>query len=248
MNLQILLLDIKQILTSKRSLYTILIMAVFALIFSLVVEFSPEDLKAAMEAAVPPGSAGVFEYVWFSDVMLFLLLAVVSFGAFIISDLDDDGILDLTLARPESRCSFLLRRTFSVLASFIPVFILGTLIAGIIAAAIVGNMDLLEFLAHHLTLMPMLLFVIALTFFLSVPLRNVTHTVLAGFSLPLILSLTHMFMSAGDPGSEPSILNPMAYSVRVFTGQPLLEAAGVLLVLTCILFLAGGMWFCKKDI
>ena len=248
MNTQIILLDIREILTSKRAIYTIAIMAVFALIFSLVVEFSPEELKAAMEAAAPPGSAGVFEYVWFSDVMLFLLLMVVSFGAFITSDLEDEDTLGLALAKPESRHSFLIRRGFSTLASFLVIFTAGSLLAGIIAGLIVGDLDILVFLWHHLELMPMLLFVIALTFFLGVPLRTMTPTVLAGFSIPLALSLTHMFMSAGNPGAEPSILNPMAYSTRVFTGQPLWEAAAVLLVLTGILFLAGGVWFCRKDV
>jgi ABC-type transport system involved in multi-copper enzyme maturation permease subunit len=248
MNHSVILLDIRQILTSKRAIYTIAIMAIFALIFSLVVEFSPESLKAAMEASMPPGSAGVFEYVWFSDVMLFLLLAVVSFGAFIISDLDDDGILDITLARPEGRYAFLLRRTLSILVSFVAVFLLGTVLAGAIAAIIVGGLDYPAFLAHHIMLMPMLLFVIALTFFVSVPLRNVTYTVLAGFSIPLALSLTHMFMTLSDPGAEPSILNPMAYPTRVFTGMPLGEAAVVALVLAIALFMAGAVWFGKKDI
>jgi ABC-type transport system involved in multi-copper enzyme maturation permease subunit len=248
MNIEATCMDIRQILTSRRAVYTILLMALFALVFSLVVGFSPADLKAAMESAMPPGSAGLFEYVWFGDVMLFLLLVVVSFGAFVISDLEDDGTIDLELARPETRHAFLVRRTISALASFVIVFMAGSIVAGVLAWSIVGDLDLPGFMWHHLSLMPMLLFVISLTFLLSVPLRNTTPTVLAGFSIPLVLALTHMFSSMSDPGAEPSILNPMAYATRVFTGQPLLEAAVLLLSLTIILFAIGWVWFCRKDL
>lgn len=247
MNFQPILLDIKGILISKRAMYTIIIIAIFALGFALMVEFSPEGLRTALEAAKPEGSAGVFEYMWFEDVLKFLLLAVVSFGAFIVADLEDDGTLGLTLARPESRLSILVRRTLSSVISFLIIFAIGTLIAGGIAWAIVGGLDLPIFLIHHLMIMPMLLFVLALTFFFSVPLRTITYTVLAGFATSLILSFTYSFELMANPGSEPSILNPLAFGYRVMAGLPLANALCVLLAFTIVLFVAGGYWFIKKD-
>ena len=107
MNLQLILIDMKSMLLSKRATYSILFLVIFAMTFAAVVEFSPEGLRNALEQAVPDGSAGVFEYIWFEDVLKLLLLMVVSFGAFMISDLEDDKTLGLTLARPESRASFL---------------------------------------------------------------------------------------------------------------------------------------------
>ncbi|MCK5291711.1 MAG: hypothetical protein KAR39_06820 [Thermoplasmata archaeon] len=248
MNLQPTLLDIKDMLVSKRASYTVIIMAIFALTFALVVEFSPEDLRDAIEASVPEGSAGMFEFIWFEDVLRFLFLIVVSFGAFIICDLDDDETLDLILSRPESRLSFLVRRTLSSVISFLIIFMIGTLIAGGVAWAIVGGLDLPLFLIHHLMVMPMLLFVFALTFFFSVPLRTTTYTVLVGFAVSLVLSFTYSFELMANPASEPSIFNPLAFGYRVMAGLPLAEAFYVVLVLTIVLFVAGGLWFCRKDL
>jgi ABC-type transport system involved in multi-copper enzyme maturation permease subunit len=248
MNFQPILLDIEGMLTSKRATYTIIIIAVFALTFALVVEFSPESLINAIETAKPEGSAGVFEFIWFEDVLKFLLLMVVSFGAFIICDLEDDETLDLTLARPESRLSFLVRRTLSSVISFLIIFFIGTLVAGGIAWAIVGGLDLPLFLVHHLMIMPMLLFVFSLTFFFSVPLRTTTYTVLAGFAVSLILSFTYSFELMANPGSEPSIFNPLAFGYRVMAGLPLANGFYVLLAFTIALFIAGGFWFIRKDL
>lgn len=248
MNFQPVLLDAKAMLVSKRASYTIIIIAIFALTIAIIVEFSPERLRTALEGATPPGSAGVFEFLWFEDVLKFIFLAVVSFGAFIICDLEDDETLDLTLSRPESRLSFLVRRTVSSLISFLVVFTIGILIAGIIAWAIVGGLDLPLFLVHHLMITPMLLFVFALTFFFSVPLRTTTYSVLAGFAVSLVLSFTYAFILMANPSSEPTILNPLAFGYRVMTGLPLTEALLVVLVLTIVLFVAGGLWFTRKDL
>ncbi|MBA3046547.1 MAG: hypothetical protein KKH41_01610 [Candidatus Thermoplasmatota archaeon] len=248
MNLQLIILDTKSMLLSKRAIYSIIFLAIFALAFAAMVEFSPEGLRTALESAAPEGSAGVFEYIWFEDVLKLLLLMVVSFGAFMISDLEDDGTLDINLARPESRANFLVRRTISAVLSFIIVFIAGSLVAGIIAWAIMGDLDLLLFIAHQLMIVPMLLFVLALTFFFSVPLRNITYTVLAGFASSLFLSFTYSFGLMANPGSEPSIFNPLALGYRVMAGQPLAEALVVVLAATVVLFLVGAAWFVKKDV
>ncbi len=248
MNIQPILLDIKEMLISKRAVYSIIFLALFALAFASLVEFSPEGLRNAMEAAMPEGSAGLFEFVWFEDVLKLLLLIVVSFGAFMISDLEDDEALGLTLSRPESRLSFLVRRTLSSAMSFLIIFVLGTLVAGGIAWAIVGDLDLPLFLLHHLMVLPMLLFVLALTFFFSGPLRTTTYSVLAGFAASLFLSFTNSFALMANPGSEPSIYNPLAFGYRVMAGMPLANAFIVVLVFTIGLFILGGFWFLKKDI
>ncbi|UCD91833.1 MAG: hypothetical protein JSV43_06240 [Methanobacteriota archaeon] len=248
MNFQTMLLDIKGMLVSKRAAYTIIIMALFAVTIALVVEFSPEGLKAALEAAKPEGSAGVFEFIWFEDFLKFLLLVLISFGAFIICDLEDEEALGLMLARPESRLSFLVRRTLSSVISFLIIFTIGTLVAGGIAWAIVGGLNPPVFLLHHLMIMPMLLFVFSLTFFFSVALRTTTYTVLAGFAASLMLSFTYSFALMADPGSEPSILNPLAFGYRVMAGMPLANAFYVVLALTIVMFTAGGVWFSRKDI
>ena len=248
MNFQLVLLDAKAMLVSKRASYTIIIIAIFALTMAFIVEFAPERLRTALETAKPAGSAGVFEFLWFEDVLKFLFLAVVSFGAFVICDLEDDETLDLMLSRPESRLSFLVRRTLSSLISFLVVFTIGILVAGVIAWAIVGGLDLPLFLAHHLMIVPMLLFVFALTFFFSVPLRTTTYSVLAGFAVSLVLSFTYGFILMADPGSEPTILNPLAFGYRVIAGLALADAFYVVMVLTIVLFVAGGLWFCKKDL
>ena len=248
MNFQLIFLDMKAMLFSNRALYTILFLAIFALTFALMVEYSPEGLKAALESAKPDGSAGVFEYMWFEDVLKMLLLMVVSFGAFMISDLEDDGTLGLTLARPESRLSFLVRRTLSSVISFMIIFIIGSLVAGMIAWAIVGDLDLPLFILHQIMILPVLVFVLALTFFFSVPLRTVTYSVLAGFAGSLFLSFTYSFELMASPGSEPSIFNPLAFGYRVMAGMPLFESLLVVLVSTIALFMVGGIWFMKKDI
>jgi hypothetical protein len=132
--------------------------------------------------------------------------------------------------------------------SFLIVFMAGSVLSGGIALAVTGDLDVPLFLEHHLLLVPMLLFVFALTFFLAVPLRTTTPTVLAGFAIPLMLSLTQTFSSMGNPGAEPSVINPMAYGTRVLTGQPLVPAALLLLALTAVLLAMGWIWFTKKDI
>ena len=248
MNFQLIILDTKSMLMSKRAIYSIIFLAIFALAFAAVVEFSPEGLRNALESATPEGSAGVFEYIWFEDVLKLLLLMVVSFGAFMISDLEDDGTLDINLARPESRASFLVRRTISAVLSFLIVFTMGSLVAGALALIIMGDLDLPLFLLHQIMILPMLIFVLALTFFFSVPLRNTTYTVLAGFATSLFLSFTYSFGLMANPGTEPSIYNPLAFGYRVMAGMPLTEALVVVVVGTAILLVVGGVWFVKKDL
>ena len=248
MNFQLIILDTKSMLMSKRAIYSIIFLAIFALTFAAMVEFSPEGLRNALETATPDGSAGVFEYLWFEDVLKLMLLMVVSFGAFMISDLEDDGTLDINLARPESRASFLVRRTISAAISFTIVFMAGTLVAGVLALAIMGDLDLPLFLLHQIMILPMLIFVLALTFFFSIPLRNTTYTVLAGFATSLFLSFTYSFGLMANPGTEPSIYNPLAFGYRVMAGQPLTEALVVVLIATAIMFVIGGVWFIKKDL
>ena len=128
------------------------------------------------------------------------------------------------------------------------IFIIGSLVAGGIAWAIVDSLDMPLFIAHQLMILPMLLFVFALTFFFSVPLRTVTYSVLAGFAGSLFLSFTYSFELMANPGSEPSIYNPLAYGYRVMAGMPLAESFLVVLASTIILFVVGGIWFMKKDI
>ncbi|MCK4717062.1 MAG: hypothetical protein KAT70_00220 [Thermoplasmata archaeon] len=246
MNLYLLYTDIKNILSSKRTSYTILIMAVFALVFGLVIRFSSEGLRTALEASAP-GSAGVFEYMWFEDVLKFLLLVVVSFGAFIISDLEDDGTLGLILARPESRIAFLVRRILASLGAFFIVFMAGAVLVGIIAIGIMGDLDLPLFLLHQFFALPLCLFVIALAFFLSVPLRTTTYTVISSFAISLILSFTYAFSLMTGSGT-PSPLNPLALGYRILVNAPLVEPMIYAFVFSAVLFAAGTVWFVKKDI
>ncbi len=248
MNFEPLIIDIKTMLLSKRATYSIVLMGLFALTFAAMVEYSPEGLRAALESATPDGSAGVFEYLWFEDVLKLLLLMVVSFGAFMVSDPVDDGTLEIMLARPESRLQYLLKRSLSSVISFIVIFLAGSMVAGVIAWAIIGGLDLPLFLIHQVMILPLLLFVMSLTFFYSVPLRSTTPTVLAGFATSLFLSFTYAFGMMANPGEEPSILNPLAYGFRVMAGQPLAGSLLVVLVLTIVLYIAGAVWFMKKDI
>ncbi|MCK5039181.1 MAG: ABC transporter permease subunit [Thermoplasmata archaeon] len=248
MNIQPMILDIKMMLFSKRAVFSIMFLALFALMFAAMVEYSPQGLKDALEAAAPDGSAGAFEYLWFEDVLKLLLLMVVSFGAFVISDPVDDETLELMLARPESRLQYLMKRSVSSVISFIVIFMLGSLVAGIIAWAIVGGLDLGLFLVHQVMIIPLMIFVMAMTFFFSVPLKATTPTVLAGFASALFLSFTYSFGQMANPGSEPSILNPLAYGFRVMAGQPLFESFLVVVVMAVVFAIAGAVWFMKKDI
>lgn len=239
--------DVKTILSSKRTSYTIIIMAVFAIGLAIVVEFSPEGLKRALEAAAP-ASSGVFEYMWFEDFLdkLFLLV-IVSFGAFAICDLEDNRMVELTLSRAQTRLEVIFRRLTASLISFLLVFAVGSIIVSIIARAIIGEMDIALFLLHQLFILPMCLFVFSLTFLLSVPLRTTTSTAITSFAISLALSFTYTFLvMAGD--STPSIFNPLALGHRILVELPLAAAAGVALISSGLMFSAGTVWFLKKDL
>ena len=239
--------DIKGIMLSRRASYSIIIMIVLALIIAIVVEFSPEGLKNALKAAAP-SSSGVFEYLWIEDVLdkLFLLIFV-SFGSFAICDLEDDRMMELSLSRAQSRLEVILRRLTVSLTSFLLVFLTGTIIAGAIGSLIVGEMDTPLFILHQIMVLPMCLFVISLAFFLSIPLRTTTPTVITSFGISLALSFTYSFLlMSGD--SSPSVFNPLAIGYRVMLGLPL-ESAIVIALLSSGVMLCGGiLWFMKKDL
>jgi len=247
MTLQLLLEDIRHILLSKRTSYTIILMALFAFAFAIIAEFSPEGLKMALEAGIP-GTTGLFEYLWFVDLLdKFFLLVIVSFGAFILCDIEDDGTVDLQLSKSGTRVGLIIRRAAASLISFFVLFMIMSMIAGVIAWLIVGDIDVLQFLAHHIMVLPMCFFVFSLTFFISVPVRQTTPTVIAGFAIALALSFLYTFLAmAGD--STPTILNPLALGYRIQLALPLAGAVLVALVSSAVLFGLGTLWFWKKDI
>jgi len=241
---QLLLVDIKHVLSSKRVSYSLVIMVFFAVLMAIIAEFSPAGLKDALESSA--GSAGLFEYLWFEDALKFLLLIVVSFGAFIISDMEDEGTIQLVLAQPESRNSFLFRRIIVSILTFTFVYSIGALLVGLIGGLVVGQLDLPLFLLHQLMIFPMCIFIIALTFFFSVPIQSSAPTVLSSFGLSLVMSFTYSFSLMGD-ATVPSPYNPMAFGYRVIMDQPLAEPLIVILIASTALFTAGILWFNKKD-
>ncbi len=247
MKLQLFLEDVRHILMSKRMSYSIIIMAVFAFMFALFAEFSPENLKLVLEAGLP-GTTGLFEYIWFENVLdKFFLLVIVSYGAFMLCDLEDDGTIEIQLSRSVTRAGLIARRTLASLATFFLLFVIVSLIALLAGLLIVGNLDAAAFMAHHFLVFPMCLFVFSLTFFLSVPLRQTTTTVIASFAISLALSFLYTFMAMGGE-TAPSILNPLALGHRILLALPLEGAILVALVSSGILFGIGTVWFMKKDI
>lgn len=247
MKIQLWAEDVKTILLSKRASYSIIIMAVFAIGLAIVVEFSPEGLKRALEAAAP-SSSGVFEYMWFEDFLdkLFLLV-IVSFGTFAICDLEDNRMVGLSLSRAQTRLEVILRRLTASMFSFLLVFTVGSIIVAIIARAIVGEMDIALFLLHQFMVLPMCLFVISLTFFLSVPLKTTTPTVITSFAISLVLSFTYTFLLMGGD-SAPSVLNPLALGHRILMELPLAGAVGAALLSAGVMLGVGTVWFLKKDL
>ena len=79
-------------------------------------------------------------------------------------------------------------------------------------------------------------------------LKSLAHTVLAAFGATLILSFTHTFANMANPGSEPSVINPLAFGFRVLAGLELGAALAVVLAASVVLYLAGTVLFVKRDI
>ncbi len=248
MNMDIWLADVKHLIHSKRTSYTILIMCVFAIAMALVVKAAPPGLAEALRSAAP-GSAGVFEYMWFENVLnKFLLLIFISYGAFIICDLEDDRSIAMIVTKPVTRTNFILRRTASSLSGFFFVYFVGIALSGAIAAVIVGNLDYPLFMLHHVQILPMFLFTYALTFFLSVPLRNTTPSVLTAFSITLAASFLYTFTTMADPTAVPSGYNPLTLGYLILIDSPLTEPMIISLAYAAGLYSAGLLWFNKKDI
>jgi len=246
MNGAILLADIKSILLSKRTALSVALMAASTVVVALIVQYSPSGLRAAL-AASAPASAGVFEFMWFEDVMaLFFPLVIVGYGAFALCDLEDADMTGLLLSRPESRLSFLARRVAAAIASFLVVFLACSAVAAGIGAA-AGGLDVGLFLVHQLMLLPLCLFVLGLTFFLSVPLRTTTPTALTSFAICLALYFAYSFLLAAG-GGLPSPLNPMCMGHRMLVDASIIETATASLGYACVLFAAGAVWFVKKDL
>jgi len=239
--------DARALLFSRRAAYSIIIMAMLALLVAIIVRYSPEGLKSALEAAAP-GSSGVFEYLWMEDVLdKLLLLIFISFGSFVICDLEDDRMTAFVYSRSMSRSEQLLGRLTGSLASFLLVFMVGSLIVAAIGAVIVGELDAPVFVLHQIMVLPMCLFVFSLTFFLSVPLRTTAPTVMTSFGISLALSFAYSFLLMGGD-TAPSELNPLALGYRILVGLPLEYAAGIALVISIVLIGGGFFWFTRKDI
>jgi ABC-type transport system involved in multi-copper enzyme maturation permease subunit len=239
--------DFKSLLFSRRTGYSIIIMSALALLIAIIVGLAPAGLKNALAAAAP-SSSGVFEYLWIEDVLdKLLLLIFVSFGSYAICDLEDDRTTELTYSRAQTRIEMISRRMVCLLSVFLVVFLVGSAIAAGLGLAIVGNLDVALFLIHQIMVIPMCLFVISLTFLLSVPLKTTAPTVIASFGISLALSFTYTFLiMAGD--TVPSVLNPLALGYRVLLGLPLEGAVAIALLGSAALLGAGMIWFTKKDI
>lgn len=239
--------DFQGILRSKRTSYSIAIMAALALLVAIIVRYSPEGLREALEASAP-GASSVFEYLWIEDVLVKpLLLIFVSFGSFVICDLEDERLLGMYFSRGQSRLEVVLRRLFASLASFLLVFMTGAVIAAAIGGAIAQDMDFSLFVWHHVLLLPLCLFVISLTFLLSAFLGNTAPTVIVAFGITLALSFAYTFLiMAGDP--VPSEFNPLALGYRVLTGLPLEGAIVFTVLFSGAMLTAGALWISKKDL
>jgi len=247
MNLATWKTDVKHLIRSKRTTYTILIMGVFAFSFALIVKAAPPGLAAALQAGAP-GSAGVFEYLWFENVLnKFLLLVFISYGAFIICDLEDDRSISIFITRPVSRTNFILRRTASSLTAFLFVYFAGIAFVGGIGAAIV-ELDYPLFIWHHVLVLPLFLFTYALTFFLSVPMRNTTPAVLSAFAFTLAISFLYTFILMADPLTPPSPYNPLTLGYQILIDEPLGGPILISLVYAAALYFSGVLWFNKKDV
>jgi len=239
--------DVKGLLSSRRTTYSLVIMAVLALIMAIIVRFSPEDLRIALEASAP-GSSGLFEYLWVVDVLsTILLLIFVGFGSFAVCDLEDEKATELVYSRARSRSEIVLGRLFSSLASLLIVYTIGSCIVAAIGASIVGELDVSLFILHQVMVLPMCLFVFSLTFFLSVPLSTTALTAIGSFGASLALSFAYTFQLMGGDAA-PSDLNPLALGYRVLVGLPLEFAAGMALLISTLLLAIGFLWFKKKDI
>jgi ABC-type transport system involved in multi-copper enzyme maturation permease subunit len=239
--------DVEGILRSKRTSYSLVIMAALAATVAAVVALSPEGLRNALSAAAP-GSSGIFEYLWIEDVLdKLLLLIFVSFGSFAICDLEDGGMIGLSLSRTQSRFEVILRRLTASFVSFLLVFLIGSVIVGLIGSIVTGETDAPLFILHQMMVLPMCLFVFALTFFLSVPLKATSLTAITSFGISLALSFTYSFLlMTGDP--IPSELNPIALGYRVLLELPLGGAIAATVLSSLALLGAGVLWFMKKDL
>jgi ABC-type transport system involved in multi-copper enzyme maturation permease subunit len=239
--------DLKSLLLSRRAGYSIAIMSVLALFIAVVVSLAPEGLKEALAAAAP-SSSGVFEYLWIEDVLdKLLLLIFVSFGAYAVCDLEDDRTVELSYSRAQSRLEMIARRLVCSMAAFLLVFVVGTAVAAALGSLIVGDLDAPLFLLHQIMVLPMCLFVISLTFLISIPLRTTAPTVIASFGISLALSFTYTFLvMGGDP--TPSVLNPLALGYRILLNIPLEGAMAVALLGSIAMLGAGIFWFTKKDL
>lgn len=239
--------DVKGLLSSRRATYSLAIMAALALIIAIIVRFSPEGLRNALEASAP-GSSGVFEYLWIVDVLsTILLLIFVSFGSFAVCDLEDERTAELIYSKSRSRAEVVLGRLFASLASFLITYTIGSIMVAVIGAFVVGDLDVSLFVLHQIMVLPMCLFVFSLTFFLSVPLRTTTPTVIGSFGASLALSFLYSFLLMGGD-TNPSELNPLAFGYRVLVGLRLEYAAGIALFFSALLLAIGFLWFKKKDL
>jgi ABC-type transport system involved in multi-copper enzyme maturation permease subunit len=239
--------DFKSLLLSRRAGYSIVIMAALALLIAIIVSLAPEGLRNALSAAAQ-GSSSVFEYLWIEDVVdKLLLLIFVSFGSYAICDIEDDRTVELSYSRPQTRSGMIMRRLACSLAAFLFIFVAGSMIAAVIGSLIVGELDASIFILHQVMLLPMCLFVISLTFLLSVPMRTTAPTVITSFGISLALSFTYTFLLMGGD-TDPSVLNPLALGYRILVGLPLEYASGIALVMSILMLGGGFLWFTKKDL
>lgn len=240
-------MDLRRLLLSRRTIYSIMIMVALALLIAIVVALAPQGLKDALSAAAPNSSI-VYEYLWMENAVdKLLILIFVSFGSYAVCDLEDDRTVELVYSRPQTRLSAVTRRLTSSLTAFLFVFISGSLIAAAVGSIIVGELNMLRFVIHQIMVLPMCLFVISLTFFLSVPLRTTAPTVVASFGISLALSFTYTFLlMAGD--QTPSVLNPTALGYRILLDMPIEGAVSVALLGSLAMLGTGLLWFTRKDI
>lgn len=213
-------------------------------------ETFPPELVAAMQLDVIATIEGfvALELYWFGWLLVLGTYVTYSAASTVAGDIDD-GTMDTVLAAPVSRWQILVEKFLSLLT---PILVVNVVVFVVVytGTQLVGEpIAAVDLVAVHAFSVPYLLFWGSYGVFVSVvaPGRSVAEGIAAGTLVATFLVET---IADGTDVEWLGVLSPTRYydPVTILTaGEYDYWGAGVLLVATVGLLLAGGVSFARRD-
>lgn len=242
MNKDLLVIDIVELLHSKRVLYPIIGLFTLGLISSFLIDEAPDPFRNLFQAiAGSKDSTVVFLYIWFDDIIIkFFLIVVIFFGLSIFSADYDDNLVETYLSKPQSRLEFFLRKTVAAAIVLFVVYLVGNLLALVAAQIIIGDISGFLFLKIQFLIFPLAICVFLMTICISCFTKASTLTIIISLFTSFFLIFTYSYLLLTGEDYWFNNLIPFYHANRIiinYNSASIITESISVIAIFCVVFI-----------